>query len=317
MTTKDFKKDKQKQIVITDNRAGQRIDNFLLHYFGTVPKSRVYQMIRKGEVRVNKGRIRQTYRLSEGDIVRIPPVYIKADTTPLPGQHLQKKIMDSIILEDRDFLILNKPAGIAVHGGRNQPYGVIEIIRACGKQYQDLELVHRLDKATSGCLLLARSIPVLRRLNRAIKNGEIKKNYLALVAGRTATGQWTVNNKLRKNIQRSGERLVEIDTSGKAAVSNFYSVGVFRKTSLVRVELITGRTHQIRVHSASIGHPIIGDTKYGAKDINREYRKSGLKRLFLHASTLDFISPVNGKKVFVDAPLTPDLKAFLDKIANE
>jgi len=310
------KKINSKQIVISADNAGQRIDNFLIRYFGKIPKSRVYQMLRKGEVRINSGRIKQTYKLVEGDILRVPPIYIDEQGQTIPSRSLQQRIADSIIFEDEGLIIINKPAGVVVHSGSGQSHGVIEAFRAMGDSYTKLELVHRLDKDTSGCLMLAKSIPILRQLHAAMNKNEIAKSYSALLAGRIADKKITIDAPLSKNSVSSGERIVTIDENGKSAVTKLSRERVFQSATLVNIQLITGRTHQIRVHSASIEHPVIGDMKYGDRIINREYKKLGLKRMFLHAKHLNFISPVTQKAFSVDAPLEPALCQFLEKLAD-
>jgi 23S rRNA pseudouridine955/2504/2580 synthase len=317
MNQNHAKKTNSKQIVISGDNAGQRIDNFLIRYLGKIPKSRVYQMLRKGEVRINSGRIKQTYKLEEGDILRVPPIYQDDSGLTIPSRALQQKITDSIIFEDEGMIIINKPAGIVVHSGSGQTHGVIEAFRAMGGIYEKLELVHRLDKDTSGCLMLAKNIPVLRQLHLAMNNGAITKSYCALIAGRMSGKEITVNTALRKDTVSSGERMVTTDENGKEAVTIFMRDRVFPSATLVKIKLITGRTHQIRVHSASIEHPVIGDLKYGDRLINQEYKKLGLRRMFLHARTLKFTSPVNQQKVTIEAPLEQDLVQFLEKLTDK
>jgi 23S rRNA pseudouridine955/2504/2580 synthase len=317
MNQNPTKKFKSKQLVITADNEGQRIDNFLLRYFGKIPKSRVYKMLRKGEVRINKGRVKQTYKLQKDDVLRIPPVYLDERKSTKPTHSLQQKMQDAIIFEDDDIIVINKPAGIVVHSGSGQNYGVIEAFRALGEAYEKLELVHRLDKDTSGCLILAKNIPVLRQLHHSIKNDQINKSYTALLAGRINEKKFTVNTPLSKNTVRSGERVVRIDEHGKTAVTNFIRGRVFQASSLVDIELITGRTHQIRVHSASIGHPVIGDKKYGDRKINNEFKKLGLNRMFLHASSLKFKSPKTDKQIIIKAPLDIVLTELLEKLSIE
>lgn len=314
MSQMHIKKINSKQIVISADNAGQRIDNFLIRYFGKIPKSRVYQMLRKGEVRINKGRIKQTYKLVEGDILRVPPVYLDEQGQTLPSRSLQQKIADSVIYEDEGLIIINKPAGIVVHSGSGQSHGVIEAFRAMGDDYKNLELVHRLDKDTSGCLMLAKSIPILRQLHTAMNDDEIVKSYSALLAGRISDKKMTVDSPISKNTVSSGEHLVTVDVNGKSAVTIFTRERVFQSATLVNIKLITGRTHQIRVHSASIQHPVIGDMKYGDRAINREYKKRGLRRMFLHAKNLRFTSPVSQQPLSIDAPLEPDLRQFLQQL---
>jgi len=309
------KKINSKQIVIASDNEGQRIDNFLFRHFGKIPKSRVYQMLRKGEVRVNKGRIKQTYKLKAGDTLRLPPVYLDAEKNNEAPRYLQEKILKSIIYEDEGIIVINKPAGVAVHSGSGQDYGVIEAFRASGSEFEKIELVHRLDKDTSGCLILAKSIPVLRELHKIINDGEISKIYTTLLAGRLKKKTITVNKALSKNPEN--ERIVIVEQGGKEATSIFHCKKQYEDTALVNVDLITGRTHQIRVHSASIGHPVLADAKYGDRKLNREYRKKGLKRMFLHAKSISFISPAIGKKITIEAPLEEKLIHLLDKLDVE
>lgn len=309
------KKINSKQIVIASDNEGRRIDNFLFRHFGKIPKSRVYQMLRKGEVRVNKGRIKQTYKLKAGDTLRLPPVYLDEEKSNDAPRYLQEKILKSIIYEDEGIIVINKPAGVVVHSGSGQDYGVIEAFRASGNEYEKIELVHRLDKDTSGCLILAKSISVLRELHKIINNGEISKIYTTLLAGRLKKKTITVNKALSKNPEN--ERIVTVEQGGKEATSIFHCEKQYEDTALVNVDLITGRTHQIRVHSASIGHPVLGDAKYGDRKLNREYRKKGLKRMFLHAKSISFISPVISKKITIEAPLEEKLTHLLDKLNVE
>jgi 23S rRNA pseudouridine955/2504/2580 synthase len=312
MDQNQIKKINSKQIVISEDKEGQRIDNFLMRYFGKIPKSRIYQMLRKGEVRVNKGRIKQTYKLKKGDTLRLPPVYLDEVKSNKPPIYLQEKIRESIIFEDEGMIIINKPSGTAVHSGSGQSHGVIEAFRAIGEKYEKLELVHRLDKDTSGCLILAKNMPVLRQLHEIITSGDMEKTYCALLAGKFDKKKMTINRALSKN--PSNERVVTVEEGGKSATTIIHRDVVYDTASLVNIEILTGRTHQIRVHSASIGHPVLGDTKYGDRKLNREFKKLGLKRMFLHAKSLSFISPVTHKRIVVEAPLETKLIHFLEKL---
>ena len=303
-----------KQVVITENNAGQRIDNFLIRYFGKIPNSRIYQMLRKGEVRVNKRRTRQSYKLEVNDVVRIPPVYISEKQTFTPNQSIQKKILNSIIFEDEGLIAINKPPGIVVHGGSKQSYGVIEIFRALNDDYRSLELVHRLDKDTSGCIILAKGIPILRNLQEILRDRKTVKTYLALLSGSFTESEKIINKPLRKNIIRSGERVVTIDKNGKSASTIFYRKRLFNDATLDKNELLTGRTHQIRVHSASMGNFVIGDKKYGDKAVNLKFKKMGLSRMFLHSESLNFISPITKKRTIIKAPMEKSLVNFLEKL---
>ncbi len=308
---------KARIVEVDDDRAGQRIDNFLLASLKGVPKSRVYRMLRKGEVRVNKGRIKASYRLQSGDAVRIPPLRVAEEPSPAnPGARVLARIEASILTEEKGFLVLNKPSGIAVHGGSGLSYGVIEALRALRPDAPYLELVHRLDRETSGCLLIATRRSVLRELHRLLRGEGMDKRYLALVKGQWSggeKGERRVDAPLLKNTLKSGERVVTVHPEGKPAVSLFRPVRRFADATLVEVKLLTGRTHQIRVHAASIGHPIAGDEKYGDAAFNRQMKEHGLRRLFLHARSLAFpLEALEGGQVHeFSAPLGEELEALL------
>jgi 23S rRNA pseudouridine955/2504/2580 synthase len=313
------KKVEQRQVsflTVDEEHAERRLDNFLIGHFGSLPKTRIYQMIRKGEVRVNKGRIKQNYRLQTGDMVRIPPVYISPRENPSkPPESLSGLISDSIIYEDEYLIAINKPSNIAVHSGSNVQYGVIEILRAQRPEAHFLELVHRLDRATSGCLLIAKDHKTLRGMHDILKSGEVKKLYLALLKGRLINDLQTVDLSLSKTGLASGDKKVRVDKAGKHALTHFHLLQRFNVASLCRVELMTGRTHQIRVHAAAIDHPVAGDDKYGDWEFNRVMKKSGLKRLFLHAQTLSFQMPATGKQIELTAELPGELERCLDKLS--
>lgn len=305
------------QIVqIDEDRAGQRIDNFLMACFRGVPKSRVYSMLRKGEVRVNKGRIKANYRLQTGDAVRIPPVRM-AEPAQVghAGANVLTLIENNILVEEKGFLVLNKPSGLAVHGGSGLSYGVIEALRQLRPDAPYLELVHRLDRDTSGCLVIAKKRSLLRILHSLLRGegGQMEKRYLALVKGRWQGSERRVDAPLLKNTLRSGERLVTVNEEGKQALSVFRPVTQYTDSTLVEVELLTGRTHQIRVHAASIGHPIAGDEKYGDVSFNRLMKEQGLKRLFLHAQALSFPLPEQDD-FHITAPMPPELDAVLERL---
>ena len=306
-------------VEISDERAGQRIDNFLVSQLKGVPKSRVYRLLRKGEVRVNKGRIKPDYRLKAGDHVRIPPVRVtnKEDQSQSkPGKSILSAIESSIIYEDKGLFVINKPSGIAVHGGSGIQHGVIEALRALFPTEQHLELVHRLDRDTSGCLLIARKRSILKRLHEQLRNNDIRKTYVALVKGRWSEGKQTIDAPLRKNTLKSGERIVRVDPEGKPAQSIFKPIKVYTDSSLMEVELITGRTHQIRVHAAHVGHPIAGDEKYGQRGFNLSMKERGLNRLFLHAKSLSF-SLKDSEMITVVAPLGNELQQVLNNCESE
>jgi 23S rRNA pseudouridine955/2504/2580 synthase len=301
-------------VEIDAERADQRIDNFLLSFLKGVPKSMIYRLLRTGQVRVNKGRVKPPYRLQAGDLVRIPPVRQADRQAPAePGRGVLERIERNVLFEDDALVVLNKPTGIAVHGGSGISYGVIEAIRKLKPECRNLELVHRLDRDTSGCLLIAKKRSALRRLHEALRAGEVNKFYLALCKGKWRGGSRVIDAPLRKNTMSSGERIVRVSADGKEAASRFTPQQRFKLATLMEVELFTGRTHQIRVHASHSGHPLAGDDKYGDKAFNREMREYGLKRLFLHASRLEF--PWDGGRLEVKAQLDETLEAVLKKLS--
>ena len=292
--------------------AGQRIDNYLLRQLKGVPKSRIYRLLRKGEVRVNKGRIKPEYRVQSGDQVRIPPLRQAERASSSPAEGLVSRIETAILYEDERLLVLNKPAGVAVHGGSGIRHGVIEALRAARPTAPMLELVHRLDRDTSGCLVIAKKRSALRNLHQLLREGGMDKRYLALVQGDWPGATRTVTAPLNKNQLKGGERFVTVDAEGKAARTLFRPLTRFAGATLLDVELDTGRTHQIRVHGAHIGHPLAGDEKYGDPAFNKAMREMGLRRLFLHATALGFREPDREHEVHVSAPLPDDLRLVLD-----
>jgi 23S rRNA pseudouridine955/2504/2580 synthase len=301
---------------ITADEAGQRIDNFLARHLKGVPKSYLYRILRRGEVRVNSGRIQAKYKLCAGDRVRIPPVRVAANNAMVIRPGVGMDLEGRILFENNVCLVLNKPAGIAVHGGSGLSYGVIEALRAARTGAAYLELAHRLDRETSGCLVIAKRRSFLRAFHEQLRQGEVDKHYLALVAGRWQGGKRTVDAPLRKNQLRGGERMVTVDSEGKQAMTVFRPITRFAEATLVDVELKTGRTHQIRVHAAHIGHPLAGDAKYGDAAFNRQMRDIGLTRLMLHAHLLEFSLPLAADRITLSAPLDPDLKAVLDRLES-
>lgn len=303
-----------KMLEITEHHAGQRIDNFLLTYLKGVPKSRVYRILRKGEVRVNRSRIKADYRLQAGDQVRIPPIRVAEREVPAgPSPRLQQLLESSIIFEDDNMLVINKPAGLAVHGGSGVSLGLIESLRAARPDQPFLELVHRLDRETSGCLMVAKKRSALRHLQEEMRAGRVKKVYLALVCGRWPKGMKRVDVPLRKNELKSGERVVRVDGEGKPSVTHFAVQQRFDRYTLLEATLETGRTHQIRVHSQFAGCPLAGDDKYGDEACNRQLRQLGLKRMFLHAQKLQLQSP-SGQKLGIEAPIPDELGSVLGKL---
>jgi 23S rRNA pseudouridine955/2504/2580 synthase len=303
-------------IEIDEENAGQRIDNFLFTRLKGVPKSHVYRILRKGEVRVNGGRCQAQRRLDTGDVVRVPPLRVaERDEKAIPESLMQQRLEGRILHEDEDFLVVNKPAGMAVHGGSGLSYGVIEGLRAIRPQAKFLELVHRLDRETSGCLLIAKKRSALRHLHELFRaDHQVKKVYLALLCGAWARKSLLVDAPLKKNILQSGERMVKVAKDGKPAQTEFRRLRKFAQATLVEANLFTGRTHQIRVHALSIGHPIACDERYGDEAQNLALRRLGLKRLFLHASELAFAHPRDKSLFHVHAPLDAELQDFLDHL---
>ncbi|TDV41300.1 ribosomal large subunit pseudouridine synthase C [Pseudomonas graminis] len=284
--------------------AGQRIDNFLITYLKGVPKTLIYRILRKGEVRVNKGRIKPEYKLQAGDVVRVPPVRVPERDEPVPvAQGLLQRLEAAIVHEDKGLIVLNKPAGIAVHGGSGLSFGVIEAFRQLRPDAKELELVHRLDRDTSGLLMIAKKRSMLRHLHEQLRGDGVDKRYMALVRGNWPTAQKQVRAPLLKSNLRSGERMVEVNDEGKEALTLFKVLRRFGGfATMVEARPITGRTHQIRVHALHAGHCIAGDPKYGDEDFSREIRDLGGKRLFLHAYALTVPLP-DGGELKVEAPV--------------
>ena len=302
-------------VEVTEAEAGQRLDNYLARVLKGVPRSRLYRIVRRGEVRVNRGRVRPDYRVQAGDRIRLPPVRTAgAGATRPPAPGLGPSLDERIVYQDRHLLVVDKPAGMAVHGGSGVSHGVIELLRAARPQERYLELVHRLDRDTSGCLMIARDRSTLRALHAALRSGAVDKHYLALVAGRWQRGRAEVRMPLRKHQSRSGERVVRVDEAGKPAVTRFRPVEFYRHATLVEVQLDTGRTHQIRVHAAASGHPVAGDDKYGERDFNRLLELAGLNRMFLHAQAIDVDDTPGGVAVHVSAPLDEKLRGVLERL---
>lgn len=303
---------------ITAEQAGQRIDNFLITSLKGVPRSRIYRLLRRGEVRVNRRRARPDYRLQADDELRLPPVrQAERPAAALVPRSLQQSLVAAIRYRDDALFVVDKPAGLAVHGGSGVSFGLIEALRQALPEEHGLELVHRLDRETSGCLLIARKRSALRQLHAALRSGGVEKHYLALVAGHWPGGLDEVRAPLAKNQLQSGERMVKVDEQGKFAHTRFAVLQRLEGCTLVDAEPVTGRTHQIRVHARQAGHPIAGDAKYGDDAFSRRMREHGLKRLFLHASRLGFISPATGKRVDVEVPLPEDLTDVLRQCGAE
>lgn len=302
---------KVRKIRIDQEQVGQRIDNFLRRELPGVPKGRLYRLLRRGEVRVNGGRIRADYKLQEGDEVRVPPARIRAPGDA-PSAGLAAKIEDRVLYEDKRLLVIDKPTGIAVHGGSGISHGVIELLRHARPELKDLSLVHRLDRETSGCLVLAKRRSALRELHAKFRDGVVEKNYLGLVVGDWQLGEQLIDKPLLVQHRRGGERHVVVSGGGKSAQTRVTLSRTFGKYSLVQCSPQTGRTHQIRVHLQSVGFPLLGDERYGDEEENRHAKKFGLKRLFLHAQSIAFPDD-RGNDLHFTSPLAEDLERFLTK----
>jgi len=281
-----------RHVTVDENASGQRLDNFLSRELKGVPRTRLYRALRKGEVRVNKGRVSADYRLVSGDIVRIPPLRQLAPRDPaeVPRQRLEE-IAASVVYEDAGLLVVDKPSGLAVHGGSGLNYGLIEGLRQLRQDGVYLELVHRLDRDTSGLILVAKRPAVLRELHRQLREKHMDKRYLALVGGHWPAALKTVEAPLEKNVLQSGERMVRVSKEGRHAITEFHVLERFERASLLEVVPITGRTHQIRVHARHAGFPLLGDEKYANERSEALTREIGLRRLFLHAWKLNFTLP--------------------------
>jgi len=294
-----------KIVTVSSEEAGQRVDNFIFKHLKGVPKVRVYRAIRQGEVRVNKGRVQASYRIKDSDQIRVPP--LSTDRNPVkiikPRPEVDQALQQRIVYEDKGLIVINKPAGLSVHGGSGIQGGVIE-------------LFHRLDRETSGCLLLAKKRSVLLAWHRHLLQRQARKQYITLVKGNWQEGSRRVEAPLIKNILQSGERMVKVSPEGKAAVTLFRPIKIFKDMSLIEASPLTGRTHQIRVHLQHIGYPIAADSKYGDKDFNQTVKNLGLKRLFLHAASISCPGdPVSDEGAFgLCIPLDQDLAEFIKKL---
>ncbi|MFD1009645.1 MULTISPECIES: 23S rRNA pseudouridine(955/2504/2580) synthase RluC [Oceanisphaera] len=295
---------------------GQRIDNYLRTQLKGVPKSLIYRILRKGEVRVNKKRIKPEYKLVAGDVVRVPPVRVAERDHTIPENKLNEvqSLEAAIVYEDDALIVINKPAGIAVHGGSGLSFGLIEGLRALRPTARFLELVHRLDRDTSGLLLIAKKRSMLRNLHEQLREKTMDKYYLALVCGRWQPQQRSVKAPLRKFELPSGERTVKVDKEGKPSETRFKVIQNFAQATLVECSPVTGRTHQIRVHTLHADHPIAGDNRYGDPIFDEQMRRLGLKRLFLHACRLRFYHPGKEEHMVVEAPLESSLTKLLNRM---
>jgi 23S rRNA pseudouridine955/2504/2580 synthase len=311
----ELSKDVVRWLTVDDGSAGQRIDNFLVRVLKGVPKSHVHRIVRTGEVRVNGGRVGAGTRLSSGDVVRVPPVRT-ARTAGRPAARATFRWQ--VLFEDDALLALDKPAGIAVHGGSGVAHGLIEQLRAARPETRFLELVHRLDRATSGVLLIAKKRAALVALHEQLREGGFDKRYQVLVRGRWRDAKRVVRLPLQRFSTREGERRVRVETEGQHAETVFRRLQVWPHAApplaLLEAELRTGRTHQIRVHLAHLGYALAGDDKYGDFAWNRELARQGLRRMFLHACTLGFAHPVTGAAIVLESKLPPELQSFLERL---
>lgn len=305
-----------RKVTVGEETAGQRLDNFLMRELKGVPKSRIYRMCREGEARVNGKRAEPAYRLVAGDEVRIPPVRTaqKVETTP---PKIGKSLLDRVIYRDDAILVLDKPAGQAVHGGSGISLGIIEQLRLELLEARFLELAHRLDRETSGVLVLALKRSALVELHRLLREGGTRKVYQALAVGHWRDAVRNVRLPLNKYVTAEGERRVSVQEGGQAAHTIFRLIRNYSGYSLLEAELKTGRTHQIRVHLASLKYPIAGDDKYGDFELNHVLRRQGLKRMFLHAASLELPHPLTGERLKLEAPLPEDLRRFLASLETD
>jgi 23S rRNA pseudouridine955/2504/2580 synthase len=292
-------------IEVDEEAAAQRIDNFLLRRLKGVPKSHVYRVLRSGEVRVNSGRVKPEYRLQAGDRIRVPP--IRVPEKPAPARPVEFPV----VFEDPALLVVDKPSGVAVHGGSGVSQGVIESLRAARPQAKVLELVHRLDRDTSGLLMIAKKRSALVELHRMLRDGEVDKRYTVVVKGEWPADLVELRESLHKYVTASGERRVSVQADGMSAFTKIKVVKRSSGFSVLEARLLTGRTHQIRVHLAHAGHPVLGDDKYGDFALNKSLAREGVRRLFLHASRLRLKHPLTGDALAFDAPLPRELKDFV------
>jgi len=314
----DKKKSQVKHIIVSADDEGQRIDNFLVTYLKGMPKSHIYRLLRKGEIRVNKKRTAASYRLQAQDDVRLPPMFLneKAKEAP-PSKTTAELLASRIIYEDEYLLIINKPAGMSVHVGNTVRVGVIEALRHMYPKLPNLELAHRLDSETSGCLILAKKKRILRELHELLREGAIIKLYWTLTKGKWKRSELKVDVPLHKHYRDGGKHVVEVNSEGKSALTYFTPLQTFKDATLMEVKLMTGRTHQIRVHAQHQGHPIAGDDRYGDAEFNKQARHLGLKRMFLHARSVDFTLPSLNRRITVVAPLDPELEEAIDAFAKD
>ena len=304
-------------IEIDENASGQRVDNYLLKILKGVPKSRIYRILRKGEVRVNKGRVKASVKLQLGDVLRVPPIRTSnEDEIKVAGKWMLETLENAIIYEDKRLLIINKPSGIAVHGGSGISIGVIEAFRQLRPEQKDLELIHRLDRDTSGCLMIAKKRSCLRSIQAMLSNKtKLEKHYLAVVHGKWPRRKQHVDAPLIKNTLKSGERISSVDANGKSALTRISLLDQSTDYSLLALQPITGRTHQLRVHCQYTGYPIVGDEKYGLELQDAALKRQGMRRLMLHASRLVIPATEPGEKtISVEAPVDGSFQRMIKTI---
>ncbi|WP_286261412.1 23S rRNA pseudouridine(955/2504/2580) synthase RluC [Thalassotalea atypica] len=309
-------KPKVRFFTIDSEEDGQRIDNYLVKTLKGVPKSMIYRLLRKGEIRVNKKRTKPEYKVVAEDIVRVAPIRISEKTNTVSTQlNIVSNLESQILYEDEVLIVINKPSGMAVHGGSGLSFGLIEALRALRPNTKMLELVHRLDRDTSGCLVVAKKRSALRNLHEQLRNKKVQKFYHALVKGRWSEKVTKVTEGLKKNDLKSGERVVIVDNiNGKESETRYKVLQKYNGATLVRAFPVTGRTHQIRVHCQVKGHPIACDAKYGAEDFDFKMKEHGLKRLFLHAASIEFTHPRTEKRLKIEAPLGEELDSALQQL---
>ena len=313
MKPKAYSKQAQ-QVKVSADREGQRLDNFLARYLRDLPKNALYRLIRTGQVRVNGGRARPDRKLNTDDVVRIPPVVTRDRDETKVSDAVCKQISDAIVYEDDDVLVVDKPSGMAVDAGSGLPWGLIDAVRQI-RPGKSIELVHRIDRETSGCLLLACNGAALRHLGEQFRLGAVRKSYLCLMSGQLKQAMVTVDAPIAAN-RDSGEKQMEVDDSGKRAVTRFSVIEQYPMACYAQAEIETGRTHQIRVHVQFLDAPLAGDKKYSSAKQQRFWRKLGLRRLFLHASEVEFIAPT-GESMVLSAPLPDALRRCLDTLAGD
>ena len=303
-------------IELSDEESGQRLDNYLMRILGGVPKTRIYKAIRTGEVRVNKGRAKPERKLNAGDVIRIPPVSVavREEGRGVPDRWSQR-IDRSIIHNDSELMVIDKPTGLAVHGGSGVQFGLIESLRQMFPDQRYMELVHRLDRDTSGLVMIAKRASILRELHALLRGDGVDKRYLALVAGKWPAHRARVEASLEKSALPSGERIVRVTPEGRRSLTDFRVIERYRGATLIEAKPVTGRTHQIRVHTQHAGHPILGDPKYGSEEQLALAKMHGLKRLFLHAQRLEF--RLGGRSYCFEAPLDNELSAVCDSFGNK